>query len=76
MILVPREAQNLLQTRFSCMLVPFSMFLFDSGEGKVLNSPLYEDGKQSDDFGRSSFSLRNVAVQKRVQENLVGTHFC
>ena len=40
MILVPREAQNLLQTRFFCMLIPFSMFLYESGEGKAPNSPL------------------------------------
>ena len=40
MILVPREAQNLLQTRFFCMLIPFYMFLFESGEGKAPNSPL------------------------------------
>ena len=41
MILVPREEENLPQKRFSYMLILFSMFLFDSGEGKEPNSPLY-----------------------------------
>ena len=41
MTLVPREAQNLSQSRFSCMLVPFLMFLLDSDEGKVKYSSLY-----------------------------------
>ena len=121
MILVPREAQNLSQSMFSCMLIPFSMFLLDSDEGKVKYSPL--SGKQNrsrsnwdtflieigdltksalfwqayptplrrrsmilgpnqkctqilDDFGRSPFSIRNVAFRKSVQKNLIGTHFC
>ena len=46
MILVPREAQNRLQTRFFCMLIPFSMFLFESGEGKAPNSPLEARGNK------------------------------
>lgn len=41
MILVPREEENLPQKRFSYMLILFSMFLFNSGEGKEPNSPLY-----------------------------------
>ena len=32
-------------------------------------------GKQSDDFGRSPFSIRDVAVRKSVQKNLIGTIF-
>ena len=40
MTLVPREAQKLAQSRFSCMLIPFSMFLYDFDEGKVKYSPL------------------------------------
>ena len=35
MSLLPREAQNLLHSRFSCMLIPFSMFSLDYDEGKV-----------------------------------------
>ena len=42
MSLLPREAQNLLHSRFFCMLIPFSMFSLDYYEGKVKHSPLYE----------------------------------
>ena len=41
MTLVPREAQKLAQSRFSCMLIQFSMVLLASDEGKVKYSPLY-----------------------------------
>ena len=41
MTLVPREAQKLAQTKFSSMLIPFSMFLLEYNEGKVKYSPLY-----------------------------------
>ena len=46
MTLVPREAQKLAQSRFSCMLIPFSMFLLDPNEGKVKYSPLYGRGSK------------------------------
>ena len=45
MSLLPREAQSLLHSRFSCMLIPISMFSFDYDEGKVKPSPLY--GRES-----------------------------
>ena len=41
MTLVPREAQKLAQSRFSCMLIQFSMVSLASDEGKVKYSPLY-----------------------------------
>ena len=41
MSLLPRDAQNPLHTRFSCMLIPFSMISLDYDEGKVKYSPLY-----------------------------------
>ena len=44
MSLLPREAQNLLHSRFSCMLIPFSMFSLDYDEGKVKYLPLYGPG--------------------------------
>ena len=44
--LLPREAQKLPQSRFSCMLIPFSMFLLDPNEGKVKYSPLYGRGSK------------------------------
>ena len=50
------------------MLIPFLMFSLDSDQGKVKYSPLYRKGKQSDDFGRSPFSIRNVANRKIVQK--------
>ena len=46
MSLLPREAQKLLHSRFSCMLIPFSMFSLDSDEGKVKYSPLYGRGSK------------------------------
>ena len=45
MSLLPRKAQNLLHSRFSCMLTTFSMFSLDYDEGKVKYSPLY--GRES-----------------------------
>ena len=46
MSLLPREAQNLLHNRFSCMLIPFSMFSLDYDIGKVKYSPLYGQGRK------------------------------
>ena len=46
MSLVPRKAQNLLHSRFSCMLIPFSIFSLDYDEGKVNYSPLYAWGSK------------------------------
>ena len=46
MSLLPREAQKLLHSRFSCMLIPFSMFLLDYDERKVKYSPQYGRGSK------------------------------
>ena len=46
MSLLPREAQNLLHSRFSCMLIPFSMFSLDYDISKVKYSPLYGQGRK------------------------------
>ena len=46
MTLLPREAQHLLHSRFSCMLIPFLMFLLDSDQGKVKYQPLYGRGSK------------------------------
>ena len=46
MSLLPREAQNLLHSRFSFMLIPFSMFSLDYDEAKVKYSPLYRRGSK------------------------------
>ena len=45
MSLLPREAQNLLHSRLSWMLIPFSMFSLDSDQCKVKYTPLY--GRES-----------------------------
>ena len=47
MSLLPREAQNLLHSRFSSMLIPFSMFSLNYDEGKVKYLPLYGRGSQA-----------------------------
>ena len=44
MTLLPREAQNLHHSRFSCMLIPFLMFSLDTHQGKVKYSPVYGRG--------------------------------
>ena len=46
MSLTPREAQNLLHSTFSCMLIPFSMFSLDYDECKVKYSTLYGRGSK------------------------------
>ena len=46
MSLLPREAQNLLYSAFSCMLFLFSMFSFDYDKGKVKYSSLYGRGSK------------------------------
>ena len=46
MSLLPREAQNLPHRRFSCVLIPFSMFSLNYDEGKVKYSPLYGRGSK------------------------------
>ena len=45
MSLLLREGQDLLHSRFSCMLIPFLMFPLDSDQGTVKYSPLY--GRES-----------------------------
>ena len=47
MSLLKIEAQNLLHSRFSGMLIPFSMFSLDYDEAKVKNSPLYGQGSKA-----------------------------
>ena len=46
MSLLLTEAQNLLHSRFSCKLIPFSMFSLNYDEGKVKYSPLYGRGSK------------------------------
>ena len=46
MSLLPREAQNLLHSRFFCMLIPLSMFSFNYDDSKVKYSLLYGRGSK------------------------------
>ena len=46
MSLLPREEQNLLHSRFSCMLIPLSMFSLNYDDSKVKYSPLYGRGSK------------------------------
>ena len=46
MTLLPREVQNLLHIRFSCILIPFLMFSLESDQGKVKYSPLHGRGSK------------------------------
>ena len=77
MTLLPREAQNLLQRRFACMLIPLLMFSLDSDQGKVKYSPRYERGSKvtilvgrhfQSEMLQSPFSITNLANRKIVQK--------
>ena len=76
MSLLPREAQNLLHSRFSRMLIPFSMFILNYDKGNVKYSPLYGRGSKVTILVGRHFKGSSVANEKSVQKNVVGTHFC
>ena len=76
MTLLPREAQNLLYTRFSCMLIPFYMFSLDYDEGKVKYSPLYGRGSKVTIFVGRHFQSGMLPMERASKKNVVGTHFC
>ena len=46
MTLLQREAQNLLHSRFSWMVISFLMLLLDSDQGKVKYSAIYGRGSK------------------------------
>ena len=52
----------------------FNVFILLRGRQSPILTPI-GTGKQSDAFGRSSNSFKNVAIRKSVQKNLAGTHF-
>ena len=76
MSLLTREEQNLLHNRFSCMLIKFSMFSLDDDEGKVKYSPLYGRGSKVTILVGRNFQSGMLPIERSVQKNLVGTHFC
>ena len=66
--LLPREEQHLLHSRFSCMLIPFLMFLRDSYQGKVKYLPLYGQGSKVTIFVAGYFQsemLENERASKK-----------
>ena len=68
MSLLPREAQNLLHTRFSCMLILSSMFLLCYDEGKVKYSPLYGQGSKVTIFVGRHFISGMLPMEKASEE--------
>ena len=68
MSLLPREAQNLLHTRCSCMLIPFSMFSLDYDEGKVKYSPLYGRGRKVTIFVGRHFQSGMLPMKRASEE--------
>ena len=76
MSLLPREAQNLLHSRFFCMLIPFSMFALDYDEGKVKYSSLYGRGSKVTMLLNRHFQSGMLPMERASKKNVVGTHFC
>ena len=76
MTLVLREAEKPTQSGFSCMLIPFSMVLLESDEGKVKYSPLYGRGSKVTILGCRHFQSEMLPLKRASKKNLVGTHFC
>ena len=68
MSLLPREAQNLLHTRFSCMLILSSMFLLYYDEGKVKYSPLYGRGSKVTILVGRHFQSGMLPVERASEE--------
>ena len=68
MSLLPSEAQNLLHTRFSCMLIRFSMFSLDYDEGKVKYSPLYGRGSKVTIFVGRHFQSGMLQMERASEE--------
>ena len=76
MTLLPREVQNLLQIRFSCILISFLMFSLESDQGKVKYSPLYGRGSKVTILVGRLFQSEMLPIAIFNQKDLVGTHFC
>ena len=74
MSLLPREAQNLLHSRFSCMLIPFSMFSLDYDEAKVRNSLLYGRGSKATILVGHHFQSGILPMERASEKNVLGGH--
>ena len=68
-------AQNLSQSRFSCMLIPFSMDLLDSDEGIVKYSPLYGRGSKVTILVGRYFQSRILPFERASQKTWFGHIF-
>ena len=75
MTLVPREAQNLFQSRFSCMLIPFSMFLLDSDEGKDKYSPLHGRGSKVTILVGRHVQSQRLPIERASKKTWLGHNF-
>ena len=64
MSLLPREAQNLPHSRFSCVLIPFLMFSLNYDEGKVKYSPLYGRGSKVTIFVGRRFQSGMLPIER------------
>ena len=75
MSLLLREAQNLLHSRFSCMLIQFSMFLLDFDQGKVKYSPLYGPGRKVTILIARHFQSGMLPIEKASKKTSLGHIF-
>ena len=75
MVIIPREAQNLPQTRFSCVLIPFSMCLLDSDESKVKYSTLYGRGSKVTILVGRHFQSRMLPFERASKKTWLGHIF-
>ena len=75
MRLLPREAQNLLHSSFSFMLVPLLMFSRDSDEGKVKYLPLYGRTSKVTKLVGRHFKSGMLPMDERPKKRTLDT-FC
>ena len=58
------------------MLIPFSMFLPDSDQGKVEYSPLYGRGSKVTILVGRNCGSGMLRIERASKKNVVRTHFC
>ena len=75
MSLLPREAQNLLHSRFSSLLIPFSMFSLDYDDGKVKYSPLYGRGSKVTILVGRHFQSEMLPMERASKKTYLGHIF-
>ena len=75
MSLLPREAQNLLHSMFSCMLISFSMFSLEYDEGKVKYSALYGRGSKVTTLVGRQFRSGMLPMERASKKTSMGDTF-